>query len=180
MLDRAAVLAKTRRGLEEVKSRTYGVPQKLRTLLIMADGNATVADILGRFPGIAEIETNLEALVAQGFIEAKGGGPLAAAAAPSTVPAGATPPPSAPPNPAATIALPATANEALRMLARKLYDVMGPAADMITGDIERIRDPAGFAKVMERVGRMLDGSPASRIKGFRDLAEAVRGRFFAG
>jgi hypothetical protein len=66
------------------------------------------------------------------------------------------------------------------MLARKLYDVMGPAADMITGDIERIRDPAGFAKVMERVGRMLDGSPASRIKGFRDLAEAVRGRFFAG
>jgi hypothetical protein len=181
MLDRAAVLAKTPRGLEEVKSRTYGVPQKLRTLLIMADGNATVADILGRFPGIAEIEPNLETLVSQGFIEAKGGGsPVAAASAQSFAPAGPKHAAPAPPAPAVAIALPATANEALRMLARKLYDVMGPAADMVTGDIERTRDPAGFARVMERVGRMLEGSPASRVKGFRDLAEAVRGKFFAG
>lgn len=170
MLDRNAVLTKTPKGLEEVKSRTHGVPQKLRTLLIMVDGTSTVGDILGRFPGITEIETNLEALVAQGFLEAKGG-------------ASAAPPPSppAPPQPAAAaLALPATSQEALRALARKLYDTMGPAADMITGDIERARDAATFAAVMRRVGLMLEGMPASRVKGFRDLADALRAKFFAG
>jgi hypothetical protein len=174
MLDRTAVLAKTPKGLDEVKSRTHGVPQKLRTLLIMVDGSSTVGDILGRFPGIGEIETNLEALVAQGFLEAKRGGAPAApaqeAVAPVATPSAATP----------AIALPATAGEALRMLARKLYDAMGPAADMITGDVEGVRDAAAFAKVMERVGRMLEGTPASRTKGFRDLADAVRAKFFAG
>jgi hypothetical protein len=178
MLNRAAVLAKTPKGLEEVKSRTHGVPQKLRTLLIMIDGTSTVGDILGRFPGIDEIETNLETLVAQGFLEAKGGGSAASpasAAAPPDSPAQAALAPAAP-----EVALPATAEEALRMLARKLYDTMGPAADMITGDIERARDAAAFADVMRRVGLMLDGSPASRIRGFRNLAEAIRGRFFAG
>ena len=176
MLDRTALLAKTPKGLEEVKSRAHGVPQKLRTLLIMVDGASTVADILGRFPGITEIETNLETLVAQGFLEAKGGG-AAAPAAPSPA-APAVTAPSVPAAPA--VALPENADEALRMLARKLYDTMGPAADMITGDIERVRDPAAFNKVMERVARMLEGSPAARVKSFRDLAEAIRGKFFAG
>ncbi|MCX7894120.1 MAG: hypothetical protein N2544_17360, partial [Burkholderiales bacterium] len=78
------------------------------------------------------------------------------------------------------IALPATADEALRMLARKLYDTIGPAADLITGDIERARDAAAFAKVVERAGRMLEGQPGSRTKAFRDLADAIRARFFAG
>jgi hypothetical protein len=140
----------------------------------MVDGTASVGDILGRFPGIGEIETNLEALVAQGFLEAKGGGAPAAPAPAAAVPV-ATPAAAAP-----AIALPATAGEALRTLARKLYDTMGPAADMITGDIEGARDAAAFAKVMERVGRMLEGTPASRTKGFRDLADAVRAKFFAG
>jgi hypothetical protein len=175
MLEHHTVLAKTPKGADEVKSRAHGVPQKLRTLLIMVDGIATVGDILGRFPGIAEIEANLETLVSQGFIEAKGGG---AKAPPAASPASAAQ--AAPVPVAAAVAVPATADEALRVLARKLYDAMGPAADMITGDIERARDPAAFAKVMERVGRMLEGSPASRVKGFRDLAEAIRGRFFAG
>jgi hypothetical protein len=171
MLDRNAVLTKTPRGLEEVKSRTHGVPQKLRTLLIMVDGTSTVGDILGRFPGIAEIETNLEALVAQGFLEAKGG---------ATTPTVSPPPPTQPVPAAAAIALPETSGEALRALARKLYDTLGPAADMITGDIERARDPAAFASVLERVGRMLEGMPAARVKGFRDLADAIRAKFFAG
>lgn len=175
MLDRTAVLVKTPKGLEEVKSRTHGVPQKLRTLLIMVDGTSTVADILGRFPGIAEIETNLETLVAQGFLEGKGGTAAPAAPSPAAPAATALSAPAAP-----AVVLPERADEALRMLARKLYDTMGPAADMITGDIERARDPAAFSKVTERVARMLEGSPAARVKSFRDLAEAIRGKFFAG
>ncbi|MCX7893457.1 MAG: thiosulfate oxidation carrier complex protein SoxZ, partial [Burkholderiales bacterium] len=43
-MDRAAVLAKTAKGLEEIRSRAHGVPQKLRTLLIMVDGTATVGE----------------------------------------------------------------------------------------------------------------------------------------
>ena len=54
-MDRSAVLAKTAKGLEEVKSRAHGLPQKQRTILIMVDGTATVGDILAKFGGIPEI-----------------------------------------------------------------------------------------------------------------------------
>jgi hypothetical protein len=60
-MDRNAVLlAKTAKGLDEVKSRAHGPPQKQRTILIMVDGVATAGDILAKFGGIPEIAAAAE------------------------------------------------------------------------------------------------------------------------
>ncbi len=71
-MDRNIVLAKTAKGHEEVKSRTHGLAQKQRTILIMVDGVATVGDILAKFGGIPEIAATLDALARDGFVEVKG------------------------------------------------------------------------------------------------------------
>jgi hypothetical protein len=68
-VERNAVLAKTAKGLDEIKSRTHGLAQKLRSILIMVDGTATAGDILARFGGIPDVEAALETLVGQGFVE---------------------------------------------------------------------------------------------------------------
>jgi hypothetical protein len=70
-MDRNAVLAKTAKGLDEVKSRAHGLPQKQRTILIMVDGVATVDEILAKFGGIPEIAAALDALARDGFVEVK-------------------------------------------------------------------------------------------------------------
>ncbi len=70
-MDKGAVLVKTARGHDEIKSRTHGLSQKLRTLLITVDGSATAGDLITRLGGTAEIEANLQALIDQGFIEVK-------------------------------------------------------------------------------------------------------------
>jgi len=70
-VDKDAVLTKTGKGHDEVKSRTHGLSQKLRTLLITVDGSATVGELIARLGGAAEIETNLRALIDQGFVEVK-------------------------------------------------------------------------------------------------------------
>ena len=70
-MDKDTVLAKTAKGLDEVKSRTYGLSQKLRSILIMVDGSATVGDLLAKFGGIHEVAMALDGLVAEGYVELK-------------------------------------------------------------------------------------------------------------
>jgi hypothetical protein len=100
-MERKAVLAKTPKGQDEVRSRAHGLNRKLRSLLIMVDGSATAGDILAKCAGIPDVEAALESLVSQGFVEMKGADPGAAASAPAAAPkvpsVGATQPP---PNPA--------------------------------------------------------------------------------
>src|SRR5512137_1681508 len=78
----ATLLAlKTPKGHEEIRSRAHGLSQKLRTLLIMVDGKSTVGELLGRFPGVAEIQSNLRQLVDLGFVQVAAGQGAAAPAA---------------------------------------------------------------------------------------------------
>ena len=141
-MDRNAVLAKTAKGLEEVKSRAHGLAQKQRTILIMVDGLATVGEILAKFGGIAEIAASLDALARDGFVEIKslkGGAALSAAA---TAPAPAT---------AGPATVPQTRGAALTALTRFLHDNLGPDADLVTGNLER-REDAG--RVRRRSGAL--------------------------
>jgi pyruvate/2-oxoglutarate dehydrogenase complex dihydrolipoamide acyltransferase (E2) component len=157
-MDRHVLLVKTAKGLEEIKSRAHGLPQKQRAILIMVDGVATVGDLLAKFGGIPEIAAALETLAAQGFVEAKGtsGGVAAAAAAPAT---------------AATTSQ--TRSEGVNTLIRFLRDNLGPDADMVTGNLERARTPTEFTAAAERCAAMLD-AVRGKQKGqaFRDLAKA--------
>lgn len=170
-MDRSAVLAKTAKGLEEVKSRAHGLPQKQRTILIMVDGVATAGDLLAKFGGIPEIAAALDALARDGFVEVTG---TKGAPAPVAGP-GAGPPA---PEPATQ---PQSRGEALSALTQLLHDNLGPDADLVTGNLEKARTAAEFAVAAERCADML-GAVRGKQKAelFRDRAKAFAAAHLGG
>jgi hypothetical protein len=161
-VDKAILLAKTAKGLDEVKSRAHGLSQKLRTLLIMVDGATSVGDLIARFGGIPEAEASLHALVDQGFVEPR------AAPAPPTPQAAA---------PAAGIE---TRAQALGSLTRMVHDAIGPDADPLLR-LERARDAAEFSAAAERAAEALDAlAGPQKGRQFRERARAYVERFLGG
>lgn len=164
-MDRNAILVKTDKGAEEVKSRTYGLAARLRSVLIMVDGKSTVADYIARFGAIPDIENSLQLLLDQSYLASR-------APAPPPVPAAAGAPPEAP----------QTRKEAVGQLSRILLESMGPDADMFTSLIERAKTRVEFNEAVERGARVLDSLGArgkARAQRFRELAQVVAERFFS-
>lgn len=86
--DPSRILVKTSKGVEEVKHRTFGLSLAQRSLLIMADGMTSIANMLTRTAQLPKAEENLTWLMSEGFVESVmpsqqhlGGSPGAAAAA---------------------------------------------------------------------------------------------------
>ena len=87
-MDSTAVYRKTRKGEEEIKTRSAKLAQKLRTLLILIDGTKKLVELQEVAKRLGIPEDSLAALETQGLIE------RAAAAAPAAAPGAA---PGAPP-----------------------------------------------------------------------------------
>lgn len=187
-MDKRAVLAKTAKGGEEIKSRAHGLAQKLRALLIMVDGTSTAGDLVARFGGIPDVEAGLEALVAQGFVEIRGGPPAAPAgsvapvtpaapAAPATSPASAAPAVPAPPAAEA----PQTRQQAMSALTRMLHDAIGPDADLLTGRLEKAKTRAEFIAAVERCAETLEAlAGKTRAQAFGARAAVFAEQHFGG
>lgn len=183
-MERHAVLAKTPKGQDEIKSRSHGLARKLRAILILVDGTATAGDILAKSAGVPDVEAALESLVSQGFVEIRGANATAAAA--PAAPAGALTSPDttqplpkrAPPlgatQPIRSPAAPAESRaEAMAALKRFVVDNLGAAADALTGALEQARTPADFHAAAERCAHALAAADgASTAQAFRDRARA--------
>jgi hypothetical protein len=78
----AVIYAKTELGMREVKERTLKLPVPIRGLLIMIDGNRTVADVMDKARVLRVDQTALELLESEGLIARKSG---ARATAPEVV-----------------------------------------------------------------------------------------------
>jgi len=168
-VDRNAVLAKTAKGGEELKSRTHGLPQKLRSLLIMVDGSSTAGELVARLGGIPELEAALRTLVDQGFLEIRG----------QAVPAGGAS--TAAPLPAPAAQPPQTRQQALSALTRMLHDAIGPDADLLTGPLERAKTRAEFVAAVERSTETLAAlAGKARAETFGARAAAFAAQYFAG
>ncbi len=70
------VYVKTPKGIEEMNSRTHGLPLKVRRVLIMLDGKCDSEEIVSRFPE-GEGETAIATLVSGGFVAPLQTGPAA-------------------------------------------------------------------------------------------------------
>jgi hypothetical protein len=176
-MDRNAVLVKTDKGAEEIKSRAYGLAARLRSVLIMVDGNSTVAEYVARFGAIPDIEGTLQMLLDQGYLVARATAAPAPPPAPST--AAGQPPSTAPGGDQPP--LPATQKEAVAELSRVMLDSMGPDADVFTGMLERARTRVDFLEAVERCARVLDSLGArgkARAARFRERAQLVATQFF--
>lgn len=68
----ALIYDKTDKGREEISTRKYQLPSRLRTLLVMVDGKQTVPDLLKKVAGLGLDAKSIQDLLDQGLI-----GPLA-------------------------------------------------------------------------------------------------------
>jgi hypothetical protein len=59
---------KTDKGREEIATRKYQVPPKLRTLLVMIDGRHSLESLLKNFAVLGLSKDNVDELAQQGFI----------------------------------------------------------------------------------------------------------------
>ncbi|TCO80233.1 hypothetical protein EV699_1159 [Plasticicumulans lactativorans] len=62
------VYIKTDKGLAEILGRTHGLAVRLRRILIMVDGRASVAEMVARLARLGDIAGALQELAARGFI----------------------------------------------------------------------------------------------------------------
>jgi len=68
-MDTSLILVKTDKGVEEIRSRAFGLPQTLRALLIMADGSISLSSLLHRTALLPKVQENIEWLLSEGFVE---------------------------------------------------------------------------------------------------------------
>lgn len=85
----AIVYDKTDKGREEIATRKYHVPPKLRTLLVMIDGRLPLDTLLNKFAALGLTQECVDALVSDAYIAPVPGQVVAAVAPP---PVAARPP----------------------------------------------------------------------------------------
>jgi hypothetical protein len=88
----AIVYDKTDKGREEIATRKYHVPPKLRTLLVMIDGRHPLDALLNKFAALGLTQASVDALVHDAYIAPVPGQAVAAAAVPAAPPVAARPP----------------------------------------------------------------------------------------
>lgn len=128
-----SVYRKTEKGLAEIETRTYRLPPRLRTALIMVDGHRTDEDLKKLIALDADVV--LATLLDQGFIEVL----ATLAPKPPPRPAAAAAPVAAPAAPAAGGGAKAL-EERKRMAVRFLNDHLGPSAESLALKIEKATD----------------------------------------
>jgi hypothetical protein len=141
-----AVLQKTDKGVEEIKTRAHKLEQRLRMLLIVVNGKVTGAELVKQFETVGDVTPMLERLVAQGFVrEAPGGAPGAGF-------------------------------EVMRLrLAQALTDAMGPAGDGIVMQLEGCKSPDEVRAFVERHRERLQGAYGARVARFVALSKELLG-----
>jgi hypothetical protein len=140
-----AVLHKTEKGVEEIKTRTQGLDQRLRALLIVVNGKATGAELVKQFERIGNVQPMLERLVADGYVRE--------AAAPE--PAGAE------------------FKDIRLQLSHALTDAMGPAGDAIALQLEECESMEALRAFIVDRRATLEGALGPRIAKFFALAKSV-------
>ena len=157
-MELAGILVKTPKGVDEIQTRAYQLPQKKRYLLILVDGHSTLEALVSKFPTLGDIRQTLLELVNEGFLEIRGG--IAAATAPA--------------NPDHQ-----RFKEAAARLSRRLYDLIGPAADDFTGRLESAQERAGFLVATKSSVRMVESfAGKKKAQEFEQQANEIADRFF--
>ncbi|HEY5762135.1 MAG TPA: hypothetical protein VIS73_02910 [Rhodocyclaceae bacterium] len=155
------IYAKTQKGFEEMTRRTYRLPARMRSLLIMIDGHLPAGELFARAPHPEEAQQLIESLLKDGFIEPVGGiddaGELSnAASAPLDTAASA---------PSPDLALVA----AKRYVAQAMLDALGPEADHFTVHIEAASDAGSLKAIaLEYLDVIRGASDRRKADAFRD------------
>lgn len=139
-----AVLQKTEKGVEEIKTHGRGLEPRLRTLLIVVNGKTTGADLVKQFERVGDVRPMLERLVADGFVRE-----VQAAAASVDF------------------------KEVRLQLSHALTDAMGPAGDAIALQLEGCKSMDALRAFVKEKRPELEGALGPRIAKFFALANSL-------
>lgn len=154
-MDKNTIYQKSAKGLEEMSSRTYKLPARERSVLIMVDGKSTAQEVIDKAKHFGDAEHFFRALSENGFIE-----PLAAPAVPAPAAlAPAAPPPAQASTPAPSAKSLAAAKE---FASHYLTKVIGPDADLMTVQIEGCKTAAELVPLVEKFREIVRSVGGSR------------------
>lgn len=156
------IYAKTQKGFEEMARRTYRLPARMRSLLIMIDGRLPAGELFARAPHPEESQQMIESLLKDGFIESVGS--VAASGEPS-VPLSAPIDGDIAAAPSPDLALAA----AKRYVAQAMLDALGPEADHFTVHIEAAKDAENLKAIALKYLEVIrSASDHRKADAFRD------------
>ena len=145
-MDPGAIFAKTAKGREEISQRTHRLPQRLRTLLVIIDGQTTAAEHREKCKGLGDVAGMLAALADQGFIADVR---AQSAAAPASGTAAET----------AERSLEA----AVRFAVDRVLALLGPDGDMLTERLEAARTRPALVTELERCRGVLEKVAGAQV-----------------
>lgn len=157
-MDLNAVYRKTQKGQEEIAQRTV-LGMRERTLLVMVDGKATVADLLARAQHMPDPPALLAKLIDGGFIAADAVAPIpATAAAPAPAAAPATATATAPAAPLEQQVM----QQTMRYAERFLDEVLGPQSEVLAEAIGKCKTLPELRARLEKTRDVIEGMGKKR------------------
>jgi len=63
-----SILAKTRKGAEEIETRQFKLDQRMRALLLVVNGKVSVRDLVANYARLGDVPEMLRQLTALGFV----------------------------------------------------------------------------------------------------------------
>jgi hypothetical protein len=138
-MDLQAKYVKTAKGQEEVATRAFKLPSRVRNLLVMVDGSATGEQIVETTAVLGNSAAFFSLLVEEGFIEAVVSASTPAAGKAATAP-------NVPPK------------ELVSAVCHLVTDILGPSGDSLTMRLEKARTLEEFAKLVEQCREVVEGS----------------------
>ena len=158
-MDKNTIYHKSLKGAEELSSRTYKLPARERSVLIMVDGKSTAQEVIDKARHFGEAEHFFQTLIENGFIEA----PAAAVPVPGPAPVATPIPAPQAPAPASTQELAVRSmSSAIDYACLFLAKVVGPDADMMTGKIESCKTADELRAVVEKYREIVRSVAGSR------------------
>ncbi len=146
----STLLRKTQLGLTSLKERDRALDQKSRTLLILIDGNKTVAELSKFSADPTQIPKILQTLLEAGLVSSGETGLEAKSSAEATLVAKAIPPPTQQANLVNVIEEPIDFKASVRKASRALENLLGPSSDVLCLQIEKCKTMAELvAKVQD-------------------------------
>lgn len=137
-MDLGALYVKTAKGQEEVATRAFQLPSRVRSLLVMVDGKTGTEQLLANTAALGDSATFFTMLVEGGFVEA---------VAPSVASASA---------PAQNVKAPP--KELVRTVSHLVIEILGPAGDPLTMRLEKSLSIEEFAKQVEQCRNVIESA----------------------
>jgi hypothetical protein len=135
-MDLQAIYVKTAKGQEELATRAYKLPSRVRNLLVMVDGMATGEHLVETTAILGNSADFFSLLLEEGFIEPLGPASTQATGKPA----------------------PAPNKELVHFVSRLVTDLLGPAGDSLTLRLEKAGSLEEFAKHAEHCREVVENA----------------------